>query len=104
MFKAKPNKTTATTRREWFHHWVRPEALGNLALCEGWDNRDAAMLAALQNNRDPRIWGADFVEIKLHGARRQRATLIAWKETPFGRFFPTKVGRARRTDAGWVSL
>lgn len=103
MFKAKPNKTTATTRREWWTNWVRPERLGNLALAERRSNKDAAMLAALQNNRDPRIWGADFVEVKFHG-RRQRATLIAWKETAEGPFIPTKVGRARRTEAGWVAM
>jgi hypothetical protein len=102
-FAARPNKHTAT-RNGWFHHWVRPETLGNLALCEGWDNRDAAMLAATQGNSDPRLWSADFVEIKLHGARRQRATLLAWHESAEGPFIPTKVGRARRTSTGWEAM
>ena len=101
-FAARPNKHTAT-RTNWVFHWVRPQTLGNLALMEGRSHRDAAMLAATQGNSDPRLWGADFVEVKFHG-RRQRATLIAWKETAEGPFITTKVGRARRTDAGWVSL
>lgn len=101
---ARPNKATAT--RPTYDGWTYVHALRNLALSEGLSNRQAALLAGMPAGNSPATksaYLADFVEARLN-SRRNRATIIAWKEGDDGYFTPAVVGHARRGPSGWASI